>query len=58
MRTVRRCSKKRSTELGYENAIEADANLQLMRKVVYTFHARVATQWQKGRASWLAMQRI
>ena len=28
---------------------EADANLQLMRKVVYTFHARVATQWQKGR---------
>ncbi len=27
----------------------ADAELPLMRKVVYTFHARVAKKWQKGR---------
>jgi 3-(3-hydroxy-phenyl)propionate hydroxylase len=27
----------------------ADAVLPLMRKVVYTFHARVANAWQKGR---------
>jgi 3-(3-hydroxy-phenyl)propionate hydroxylase len=27
----------------------ADAALPLMRKVVYTFHARVANAWQKGR---------
>jgi 3-(3-hydroxy-phenyl)propionate hydroxylase len=26
-----------------------DADLQLLRKVVYTFHARVATQWRAGR---------
>jgi 3-(3-hydroxy-phenyl)propionate hydroxylase len=28
---------------------EADASLTLMRKVVYSFHARVAKEWQKGR---------
>lgn len=28
---------------------EADAKLTLMRKVVYTFHARVAKEWHKGR---------
>lgn len=28
---------------------QADADLPLMRKVVYTFHARVAKEWQKGR---------
>ncbi len=28
---------------------EADADLALMRKVVYSFHARVAKEWQKGR---------
>ena len=28
---------------------QADAKLTLMRKVVYTFHARVAQEWQKGR---------
>ena len=27
----------------------ADANLPLMRKVVYTFHALVAKEWQRGR---------
>jgi 3-(3-hydroxy-phenyl)propionate hydroxylase len=26
-----------------------DAGLQMLRKVVYTFHARVATQWRAGR---------
>ena len=26
-----------------------DAQLQLLRKVVYTFHARVATRWREGR---------
>ena len=28
---------------------EPDADLELLRKVVYTFHARVASQWRKGR---------
>ena len=27
----------------------SDANLKIMRKVVYTFHARMATRWREGR---------